>query len=169
MPTVLHPSDSIHPAVSQSIPKCRTHTPGSEPTWGSPCAPGSCQLPTGLISPPPLPARAARGSPGGVSRKRMQMLQLESGAQETPSTTSPRSSATSWGSGWHCQGGQQPHRVLGMKTPVEKGKKQSHTWRIGGSPHIKTKKSCFLPCFWLFFLQHQSQLALCQTNSVRSR
>lgn len=90
----------------------------------------------------------------------MQMLQLENGAQETPSPTSPGSSAASWGSaqpGWHCQGGLQPHKALAMETPMEKGKKQSHTWRIGSSPHIKTKKKLLSALLLAVFLTARSE------------
>lgn len=120
-------STSIFSAGSQNTPRLQTGSTSLlsahlELTHRSPVPGGELEAAHGcLISPPPLRARAARGSPERVIRKRMQMLQLENPAQETPSPTSPGPQPPSaslqplaCGSAppaWHCQRGEQPHRA----------------------------------------------------------
>lgn len=100
MPTVLRPPP-IHPAhppassfsvgsPNASKPQSGSTAPLSahlELTHSARRGAGSC--PRCLSSPLPRRARVARGSPGRVIRKRMQIRQLENPAQETPGPTSP--------------------------------------------------------------------------------
>lgn len=181
-------STSIFSAGSQNTPRLQTGSTSLlsahlELTHRSPVPGGELEAAHGcLISPPPLRARAARGSPERVIRKRMQMLQLENPAQETPSPTSPGpqppSASLSLPSAPHLwlstpslaltagRAAQQgSYQTLGMKTPTAREKNQAHTWRTGCPHHTRTKPKSFCPGFGCFSYNNRAN-SLCARLTV---